>query len=238
MSKEREIPKIIHQIWSGVNEPLPNHFKMLGETWKEHHSMWKYEFWDNTRMNNFIHEFYPQYLDTFNSFTYNVQRWDAIRYLILDKFGGMYVDFDSECLKPLDDLFFENECCFSMEPKEHGVVFNKNLYFNNALMASIPEHPFMKKIVEKVFCYTPKANSLSLGEKIIEILTTTGPLLLVDLYENEPNQENITLIPAKYVSPYTDKEIKLIMQGFESDELESKLNEAYSIHYFFNGWVN
>ena len=233
-----QIPKIIHQIWSGVNEPLPNHFKILGETWKEHHPSWKYEFWDNTRMNNFILEFYPQHWNTYNSFIYNVQRWDAIRYLILDKFGGMYVDFDSECLKPLDDLFLGNECCFSMEPKEHGIVFNKNLYFNNALMASIPEHPFMKKIIEKVFCYTPKAYSLSLGEKIIEILTTTGPLLLVDLYEKELQQEKITLIPSKYVSPYTDKEIKLIMQGDESKQLETKLNEAYSIHYFFNGWVN
>lgn len=29
-----EVPKIIHQIWSGINEPLPTQFKLLGETWK------------------------------------------------------------------------------------------------------------------------------------------------------------------------------------------------------------
>jgi hypothetical protein len=49
-----EIPKIIHQIWSGLDEPLPKYFKSLGETWKENHPNhpnWKYEFWDNNRMN-------------------------------------------------------------------------------------------------------------------------------------------------------------------------------------------
>lgn len=71
----------------------------------------------------------------------------------------------------------------------------------------------------------------------MEILNTTGPLLLVKLYEEYPDKESIYLIPAKYVSPFTDKEIKLLRQGYESDELENKLEEAYSIHYFFNGWV-
>ena len=34
------IPKIIHQIWSGVDEPLPEYFSVLGETWKKYHPDW------------------------------------------------------------------------------------------------------------------------------------------------------------------------------------------------------
>ena len=79
----KKIPSIIHQIWSGVDGPLPEHFRVLGETWKRDYPNWEYKLWDNRMMNEFIQEFYPQYWDIYNQFPYNVQRWDAIRYLCL-----------------------------------------------------------------------------------------------------------------------------------------------------------
>lgn len=229
-----KIPKIIHQIWSGIDEPLPELFATFGETWKNRHPAWKYEYWDNKRILDFIQQYYPQYLDIYNSYQYNVQRWDAIRYLILYKMGGMYVDFDSECLKSHEKLLYNKECCFSVEPQEHGWIFNKQLYFNNALMATVPEHPFMKQILLKTFDYTPNNQ---VHHKVMEILTTTGPLMIVDLYEKYDHKENIALIESKYVSPLTKDEIRRIMRGEESDELEEKIKGAYSIHYFFNTWV-
>lgn len=39
-----EIPLIIHQIWSGIKEPLPQYFENLGKTWKYDYPDWKYEF--------------------------------------------------------------------------------------------------------------------------------------------------------------------------------------------------
>jgi mannosyltransferase OCH1-like enzyme len=96
------IPKIIHQIWSGIDEPLPKNFENLGKTWKYHYSDWKYEFWDNDRMNKFITENYPEYWEKYHKLKYNIQRWDVIRYLILNKMGGMYIDFDYESIKPMD----------------------------------------------------------------------------------------------------------------------------------------
>ncbi|MDD3038466.1 glycosyltransferase family 32 protein [Bacteroides sp.] len=233
-----DIPKIIHQIWSGVDEPLPEHLRTLGETWKEHHPDWSYEFWDNNRITSFIKQYYPNYWDVYCSFQYNIQRWDAIRYLILDKIGGMYVDFDTECLASHNDLLKGKTCCFSMEPKEHAKPFNCDFFFNNALMASVPEHPFMKKIVNTVFKYKrPNTEVSSWTKRVLEIFLTTGPLLLIRLYEEYPNKNMVYLIPSKFVSPFTADEVTLIKQGSESEELEKKMDEAYSIHYFFNAWV-
>jgi len=229
-----QIPKIIHQIWSGIDGPLPRLFVALGETWKNQHPEWNYEFWDNTRMVDFIQQNYPNYWEIFNSYQYNVQRWDVIRYLILYKIGGMYVDFDSECIKSHEKLLNNKECCFSIEPEEHGWVFNKQLYFNNALMATVPEHPFVKQLLLKAFDYTPNNQK---HNKVMEVLTTTGPLMIVDLYEKYDKKESITLIESKYVSPLTNNEVWRIMRGEESDELEEKIKDAYSIHYFFNTWV-
>lgn len=231
-----EIPKIIHQIWLGVDGLLPEHFRLFGETWKEHHPAWKYEFWDKGRVDDFIHAFYPQYMDTYLSFQYNIQRMDVIRYLILDKLGGMYVDFDSECLKPHDELFTGKSCCFSMEPETHRLQYKKSVLFNNALMACIPEHPFMKKIIKLVFSYIPKTEFFSTEQRNLEVLTTTGPFMLVDLYEDYPDKEQIFLIPANHVSPFDMNEIALIRRGYESVGFDNRLNDAYSVHYFWGSW--
>jgi len=232
-----EIPKIIHQIWSGIDEPLPEHFRLFGETWKEYHPDWKYEFWDNERMNNFIRKYYPQYWDTYQSFQYNIQRFDAIRYLILDQMGGMYADFDTECLRPHDELLSGKTCCFSMEPESHRINYNKPVLFNNALMVCIPEHPFMKKIIKTVFSYIPKQSEFSKVQRNYEILSTTGPFILVDIYEKYPDKEQVYLIPAKQVSPFDMNELALIRRGYESPEFDRRLKDAYSVHYFWGNWL-
>ena len=90
------IPQIIHQIWSGIDEPLPETAQILGDTWKQDYPDWEYKVWNNQMMNDFVQQYYPQYWEIYQKFPYNIQRWDTIRYLILDKIGGMYVDFDYE----------------------------------------------------------------------------------------------------------------------------------------------
>jgi mannosyltransferase OCH1-like enzyme len=233
----QKIPKIIHQIWSGKHDPLPKHFRMMGETWKEHHPDWEYRFWDEERMNRFIHEHYPQYQDVYESFQYDVQRWDAIRYLILDKIGGMYVDFDIECLKPHDPLLEGNTCCFSAEPETHRIRFQKDVYFNNALMACIPWHPFIKSIINHVFSYNHPTQSITSGQHFLEIMNTTGPLALMDIYERYYDKSQVFIIPAQQVSPYDVAETRMIRRGYELEEFDNRLNNVYSLHYFFGGWL-
>ena len=74
------IPKIIHQVWSGIDKPLPKLSHVLGNTWKRDYPEWDYILWDNDKMNSFVQEYYPQYWEAYNLFPYNIQRWDAIRY--------------------------------------------------------------------------------------------------------------------------------------------------------------
>ena len=234
------IPKIIHQIWSGISEPLPEHFRLLGETWKEHYPDWEYRFWDNVLMNNFIQEHYPQYWDIYSRFPYNVQRWDAIRYLILDKMGGMYVDFDYESICNMEELLKDKSCCFALEPELHTSIHGHERtvpVFNNALMLCAPQHPFMKRIIEKVFTEEMVAYK---EIRTVIVMNTTGPWMINDLYYYESTkqeQEEVYLIPAEYVTPFNMRQAKRLRLGELSEELESRLKEAYAIHYFFSEWV-
>ncbi|MCD7916226.1 MAG: hypothetical protein LUG96_13835 [Tannerellaceae bacterium] len=108
------IPKIIHQVWSNLEPPLPAYFKYLAKTWKRDYPDWKYELWDNERMNNFILIHYPHYWERYNEFPHNIQRWDIIRYLILDHYGGVYVDFDYESIKSIEHLLAYKNCFFCL----------------------------------------------------------------------------------------------------------------------------
>jgi len=231
-----QLPKIIHQIWSGVKEPLPERFRVLGETWKEHYPSWEYIFWDNEKMNRFILNSYPQCWDIYNKYPFNVQRWDAIRYLILYKIGGMYVDFDYESIKPLDELLEEKTCCFALEPQSYCFMFKKRIMFNNALMFSTPGHPFMKKIIDAVF--SENMLKYDTSSKNNCVLNTTGPWTLIDLYNNlsSKEKEDIYLIPSKYVTPFDGFQSYLFLKGEMGPDLENCLEEAYAVHYYFSGW--
>lgn len=228
------IPHIIHQIWSGHFEPLPSVFARLSETWKKNYPEWEYIFWEEKSINRFLTSNYPQYISLYNDFPYDIQRWDVIRYLILYKLGGMYVDFDYECIKDLSEIL-DGSCCFAQEPEAHVLDKKYSCYFNNALMASVPKAPFMKKIIDTVF----KGKSTQGTEDHFSyVLETTGPRMLTALYEVYDKKEEVFIIPAKYVSPFSRKEVSEILQDQITSTLEDKLQKAYAVHYFAGTWLN
>lgn len=229
------IPLVIHQIWSNVREPLPENLSYLSNSWKNDYPNWEYILWDDEKINCFIDKFYPMYKIFFNSFLYDIQRWDFIRYLILLKIGGMYVDIDYQSLVPLNDLIENLTCCFAEE--EIINVSGKEIsYFNNALMCSIPDHPFLQRIIDNIlsmdYC---KLNSLP---KNVCVLNSTGPWMLTKLYQklSESEKKDIFLIPKKYVTPFSVNQARMIIRGYENAELESLIKDAYAIHYFLGSW--
>ena len=95
------IPKIIHQTWK--NRILPTEFKKWSETWKQMNPEFIYLFYTDKDITKFITKNYPEYLDLFESLV-GIEKVDVFRYLVLHKYGGVYVDMDCECLKPIGGL--------------------------------------------------------------------------------------------------------------------------------------
>jgi len=228
-------PKIIHQIWEGRSEPLPDFYQKMGETWKKHHPDWQYEFWDNARMNTFIKENFPEWIEVYANFKYDVQRWDVIRYLILYKIGGMYVDFDYECLKPFDNFIrTDNKCYFAMEPDEHCRAMGGEKYFNNALMITPPCQPFFEYLITSLrtmtFTYT--------GNKFHDVLSSTGPLMLYNVYKKFIDCPSIDFLPSELVSPLSKTEARHhFNQTTATEKLHKKLEKAFAVHYFCGSWL-
>jgi mannosyltransferase OCH1-like enzyme len=96
------IPKIIHIIWISPNTfPYEENLK----NYKEKHPTWEIRFWTDENLPKLKNQ------KIYNKLNIYTVKADLLRLEILAKYGGVYVDADSVCIRPLDDLI-ENETCF------------------------------------------------------------------------------------------------------------------------------
>jgi len=231
--KRMKIPRIIHQIYEDPAGP-PANLLRIAETWKENHPGWEYRFWNKQMMHDFLESLCADFLPYYRSYRFNVQRWDAIRYLILYHIGGLYVDFDYECLRPLDVLLTGASCCMGMEPTVNGKFFNKPLVVGNALMASVPKHPYMAAIINDM----KTRFSVDYGVKdSIQVVESTGPFMVTRVYEQFKRKKEVTLLPADLVAPLTMREVAMLRTVHSQPDLLKKVEKAFAIHYFFGSWT-
>ena len=59
-------------------------------------------FWDLPAIEQFMGEYYPEFMPTLNSYNMEVKKADAARAFILHKLGGAYLDLDIQCVRPMD----------------------------------------------------------------------------------------------------------------------------------------
>ena len=89
------IPRIIHQVWLGHN-PIPPQLQAWSATIREHHPDWQYRLWRDADC---------EHLQKLLTKCRNVAcASDVVRLYALYAAGGVYLDFDIECFKPLEPL--------------------------------------------------------------------------------------------------------------------------------------
>lgn len=64
----------------------------------------EYMLWTDESAHDFMEQHYPSFLQMYDSYKYNIQRADSIRYFLLDHFGGIYMDLDIGCRRRMDSL--------------------------------------------------------------------------------------------------------------------------------------
>ena len=134
------IPKIIHQIWLGG--PVPEAFKPLMNAWKNLYEArgWEYRLWTDSDIENFG-LYNKQYYD--QSTNYGVKS-DILKWEIIYRLGGFYVDVDFEPLAPLDDFLYLN-FLVGIQPLD-----TQFLQLGAALFAAPPGNPILKHCIETI----------------------------------------------------------------------------------------
>jgi mannosyltransferase OCH1-like enzyme len=227
------IPRILHQTWKTTD--IPDEWQACVESWKTLHPQWQYKLWTDDTGRWFIQNHYPDFLNIYDAFSYNIQRADAIRYCLLHAFGGVYVDLDMECLQPLEPLLSGHAFVAGYEPPLHAQMLKQEKMLCNAFMASVPGHRLLTAILQSLKSCNPKITVHT------EVLETTGPLMLTRVVQQYPDHD-ITLLPDHLLYPLSNDPtiLALITQdpgqrrSFTADCLE---RGAYALHYWANSWM-
>ena len=177
---EQRIPKIIHQIWLGsdVPESLISFMSSIQQT----NPGYEYILWTDASVRDF--EFKNKNL--YYSCKNYGQKSDILRYAILEKYGGIYLDTDFAGCRSFDELL--NLDFFT------GVSYDREPTMFNGLIGSSPGNSLIVKLNDI------KEVRDSDG---MDVIKSTGPWYLTDkVFDNLNDLERLAVLPLAYFYPY------------------------------------
>jgi mannosyltransferase OCH1-like enzyme len=116
---------------------------------------------------------YPWFLPTYLSYPYAIQRVDAVRYFILHLHGGIYIDLDMGCLKPLHFLRAANFTAPLTYP----------MGLSNDIMAAVPGDAYLGRALGQLGRW-----NRWLVVKYVQVMFSTGPMFLTVQYALSPRR--------------------------------------------------
>jgi hypothetical protein len=206
------VPRILHQTWK--SETLPSEWTGISEACREMMPDYEYMLWTDASSRDFIADNYPWFLDTFDAYTYPIQRADAIRYFVLHYYGGVYLDLDVGCLRPLDPLLV------------YPIILPKTIPVgvSNDLMFAEKGHPFMAQTIHNLITFD---HSWILNYPTV--MFSTGPMFLSVQYG---------LYTASHpIGPGSPGEVRILpksLYGKNAKPVEAP--HAFFSHYYGSSW--
>ena len=191
------IPKIIIQTWKNKN--LPKNVNTLINKLKSNNPHYNYLFFSDEDIDRFFEIEYPEYIETYKNFEYNIQKIDFFRLVAIYHYGGFYFDIDMDINSCLDELC-NYSCVFPQEYEKNGDPYlqKKNMFMliGNYAFGASSKNKFIKMCIDNII--KPKISIDDIPEKGTNkqknIFYTTGPVFITDCYNDYPNKEEIKII--------------------------------------------
>lgn len=197
------IPKTFHQFWTGG--PMPAVYRRFIAGWKELHPDWEFILWgeerDIPKLQN--QDAYDRAEEIIRR-TVSAFRSDVLRYELLYRYGGVWLDVDIEPVRPVDELL-ENLKAFCSWEIEGRVA-------TNAFMGCVKGHPWAKALMDGI----PGAVR---GQSGARPSALTGPHYLTRHLTPE-----VEVFPEKLFFPYRCKDAE---EGWSKH-----YPEAYGVHHW------
>lgn len=179
------IPKNIFQSWYTIN--LDPAIQSKIDTFKSLNPNYNHKIYTDEEIDSFVNENYKgEIADCYNRLNIIVAKVDFWRYLVLYKYGGIYIDMDS-CINISLDTFIkeEDEAIITSED-------NKILYVQWALIFN-KNHPILEKTIEMI------VQNIKDNKYPNDIHKMTGPYIYTEainsfhesLFNEKMNQNNI-----------------------------------------------
>jgi hypothetical protein len=217
------IPRIVHQTWK--NATLPHDYARYRQTVLEHHPGWEHRLWTDTDNRLMIERHYPWFLTTYDGYKHNIERADAVRYFILLQHGGVYIDLDMECLKPIDPLLDEGGPHFSLLASptiDHTIIAN-------ALMAAPKGHPFFAYLTKRL------PHLIERDVTFADVFNNTGPDMLARHVRLFEHVWRFNIIGLDKVCDRSILDQNPALAGRDIDAVRAE-RLLYFIHHHTNSW--
>lgn len=180
---------------------------------------------------DFIKEHFPYFLPIYDNYETNIERVDAVRYFVLYKCGGFYIDMDFECLANIEPVVSDTACVFGKEPAEHCNWHSKDLIISNAFMGAVPGFHFFDSLCREL----QRCRQLT-DHPNTRVLESTGPFMLSRMYTTYEKKGEISVLDADLLYPLTQDELSKNLTGFQKETIQAKLQKAYGIHHYAGTW--
>ena len=136
---------------------LPKKYKKWINSWKKYNPEWEYKLWNENNIKD---------LDNYGIDIYSKEmnpgyRSDIIRYIVLKRYGGLYIDTDFECLKSIPEDLLSYEFVSS-------IIFDNKPIIANGMIMSKPNYILLDNIIK----YLKKSKYKN---NIEDILRISGP---------------------------------------------------------------
>ena len=188
---------IVHQIFGLLDDEIPELFVTCSKKVKEWCINNKYDYilWNKSMCDIFVSENYPEYEELYNNVRYKIMKVDIVRFLILHKHGGLYMDMD--CVPKLISVK-END--FKIAYK----VAPKRKHYEMEIIQSFKGNKLLLEFLDYVKTQIEEKNKIEIYKtwKARYVYHTTGPYSLnrflknkyVDKFIiNEPKKNNLNL---------------------------------------------
>lgn len=177
-------------------------------TWKKYNPDYEFILWNDEKINKLelIRHDMIKYCNNFSETS------DLLRFEILYKFGGLYIDTDFECLKPINPLI-ENKTFVVFREKERHVC--------GAFLASSPQNKYIKMLLD----------NLDARKNIVNSAVKWGPVYLDMMLSKDENASELINEKTKTVYPYQYDEKHRANEDFSKDP------EVYAVHRWHGSWT-
>jgi mannosyltransferase OCH1-like enzyme len=196
------IPKVFHQIWLGRSMPEP--FISWSASWLKHNPEWKKKIWTEVNIPTSVQHLISRCK------TYS-QMSNVIRYAIIAKEGGVYIDTDFECLRPIESLIGNFEAFAGYQLDEPNLGHS----INCAFFGASPNHPFVLNLLNGL-------DRLSLEKAEIEL--GAGPNYFTRIAKHHPE---VHILPRRLLYPYLWNELHRRDEDF---------SDAFAVHHWAGMW--
>ena len=209
----KKIPKKIHQIWIGPKK-IPKKYLDWGFSWRKNNPDWEYKLWTNKDINNMFMQKRSLY-DSSDNIGF---KSDIVRYEILHKYGGIYIDTDFECIGEIPDNLrdynFVSCLGFDYAPQ----------ILNGFLMAS-PQSKIIKELISNLQLPKNKNDPMT-------IINESGPTKLTEVYFKNNNYNGSLILPSNFCYPFPS----FLINSSVSKESEIT-SESFAIHHWEMSWM-